>query len=106
MHTCICHNPPFKAVSFQINSLGSDHNFADITQEMCNKCGQGWIKYFLEDEGFSNSGRWWRVPFSDACPSFSEAKSFIEKQTWCWVGGSYYDSAAGGIKIDAPILIK
>ncbi len=100
---CRCEKPPFSHLDYESSELGEDSSGAEVSIEMCKKCGVSWLKYFIEEPHYSGSGRWWIVKLSTASISTLEAKEYIQSQAWCFVGGSFHNSA--GKKLNAPITI-
>jgi hypothetical protein len=50
-------------INLQAESVGVDETngrYADVTLERCLSCGRVWLRYFVEYEGISRSGRWAR----------------------------------------------
>jgi hypothetical protein len=91
---CKCNKPPFYYFDFDIVELGISSNYEEVTIHTCKKCGQKWIKLFIEEEHYRKSGRWWRAPVNAKelkTISVESSKKFIESLDWCFVGGSYYD---------------
>jgi hypothetical protein len=90
--TCECQtNPPRDLAN--LHELGLDQNYGQITVLACPTCGQFWLKYFYENEGFTDSGRWHLGAISpEQCSSLTleNAVSTLEKLGWYFVGGSYY----------------
>jgi hypothetical protein len=103
---CQCHQPPFHYESFNTLSLGEDSLGAEITIDTCKKCGQSWLKLLIEQPHHSKSGRWWRVAVSaENCKTLvvANTRAFIEQQSECFVGGSFFEST--GHRVNAPIKI-
>ena len=103
---CKCEQPPFHYKDFETVYLGEDDNFASVTIDRCRLCGQKWLKYLVEEEYYTKSGRWWRVPVGpDKVETLTanNAKAFIASSKWCFGGGSFYD---GKIHLtEAPIRV-
>lgn len=76
------------------------NSIAEISLQTCKHCGNVWLKYLIEDPSRSGSRRWWRVlvPASQV-PGITadNAKAFIQNQTECSVGGSYFGSTGSKI---------
>jgi hypothetical protein len=90
--TCECQTSSSHNLS-DVLELGLDQNYGQITVLACQRCGQFWLKYFYENEGFTASGRWYLGAISpDQCSSLTleNAVSTLEKLGWYFVGGSYY----------------
>jgi hypothetical protein len=55
--------PPFNYQDFDSASLGVDETngrYGEVTIETCRACGAMWLRYFVEYEWYSESGRWYR----------------------------------------------
>ena len=103
---CPCRSPPFHHADFEVEPLGMDGQFADVSIHTCKRCGTEWLKYLLEDEAFPRSGRWWRVEVPaprDPILRAGTARDFIERQAGGFAGGSGFEST--GHRIVAPIRI-
>ncbi len=73
----------------------TDGRFADVTLLGC-RCGRLWLRYAVEYEAFSSSGRWAAVPISDsdaATMTPEKAPGFIAASPWHVRGGSYFGHA-------------
>jgi hypothetical protein len=101
---CKCEKPPFNYLDYNSSNLGEDASGAEVSIDQCKKCGVRWVKYLIEEPHYSNSGRWWRARLSEPVLKSEEAKQYIQKQAWCFIGGSYYNSS--GRRLNAPITIK
>lgn len=63
MSECLCMTPPFFHLDYDVMSLGVDETngrYGEVTIETCKACGARWLRYFVEYEFFSESGRWYR----------------------------------------------
>lgn len=88
-------------------SLGMDSNFADVSVLKCSTCGQFWLRYFYELEGFKDSGRWYECPISSYEKQLITAESaleFLNSQPWVFQGGSYYGGNTS--KSQPPIRVE
>lgn len=108
--SCACERPPFNYSSADHRELGDDPGCVDcyeVSMSQCRDCGFYWLRYLIEQPHYTKAGRWWRVKMSakDADGfSAAMARSYIEDQDWCFVGGSYYD---GAIRIaERPIRVN
>jgi hypothetical protein len=107
MTICSCDKPPFQYLEYDTESLGYDSDFGEVSVDTCKKCNKQWLKYLIEEEHYSKSGRWWRIPIKNINNkklTVKDAKSFIESAEWCFIGGSYYEGKIS--KITAPIKIR
>ena len=60
---CICQNPSAPANTFTSTLLGVDEShgrFGEVSLQRCLNCQRLWLQYFVEYEGSSQSGRWYR----------------------------------------------
>jgi hypothetical protein len=89
---CICfQSTQQRDVPFSV--VGMTDDYADITIGKCPKCGQVWLRYLYENEGFTGSGRWYLGAISDVQANLiqaNQAKAILEGLEWFWFGGSYY----------------
>jgi hypothetical protein len=104
--TCECQISPSHNLS-DVLELGLDQNDGQITVLACPTCGQFWLKYFYENEGFTASGRWYLGAISpEQCSSLilENAVSTLEELDWYFVGGSYFGGqvSKGSGKIFLP----
>ena len=108
--TCKCYFPPIYYGDYHISFLGIDKTngrFAEVTIETCVHCGTKWIKYSIEFEAFSNSGRWYRGMIADEAVNEmvpEKAVMYLEKKEFYIFGGSYFESAGmygnGTLQVD------
>src|SRR5450830_1616406 len=104
--TCICQSPPFNYLDFETIELGMDSRYAAVSMSTCKYCGETSIKYLVEEEGFTASGRWWVVNLKTedrGKVTAINACEYIEKQASGFYGGSYFNSTGEPIK--APIKV-
>ena len=107
---CTCYRPPFDYRDFTSASIGIDETkgrFGDVSIETCLKCGTKWLRYFVEYEAFTASGRWFRAPIMDAEVATitpESAVALLEQKEWHFVGGSYFrtqgERRSGAIRAD------
>lgn len=107
MSDCRCRNPPFHYRDYVSRSLGIDTargRGAEVTLETCVHCGTHWLKYLIEHEAFTASGRWFRAPVPEAelaTLTADTALAFLERQPWHFYGGSFYRST--GARFPGPL---
>ncbi|MGA2710673.1 MAG: hypothetical protein ABSF86_19990 [Steroidobacteraceae bacterium] len=92
---CRCEQPPFNYQDFEKQVLGDDGYHAEVSVDRCKHCGKYWLNYLIEEEHFSQSGRWWRVVVPDVATGSiraENARAFIERQADGFYGGSYFAS--------------
>ncbi|MBT2619160.1 MULTISPECIES: hypothetical protein [Chryseobacterium] len=93
---CTCESPPISYKDYDSYELGTDHTngrYGEVTIEICRRCKRKWVKYFVEYESFSRSGRWYRGIINDKniekiTPE--NAIDYIENMEWYLYGGSYF----------------
>jgi hypothetical protein len=79
--------------------LGCDETsgrFADVTLRRCSRCNRLWLRYAVEYEAFTASGRWAEAPIADddaAAITPESAAAFLDQAEFAIVGGSYYGHA-------------
>ena len=108
MDKCRCMTPPFSYLDFDTSSLGVDETKGrngEVTVETCKACGSVWLRYFVEWEWHSESGRWWRGPVTwemvwELKPE--QAPELLSSLPWYFYGGSYFRTT--GRRGSGPIL--
>jgi hypothetical protein len=74
----------------------TDGRFADVELNRCAKCQQLWLRYAVEYEAFSHSGRWAVTPIAEAAAATmtpEAAPQFIHSAPWHIFGGSFWGHA-------------
>jgi hypothetical protein len=69
--------------------------FGEVSVETCKACGQMWLRYFVEYEFFSESGRWYRGPVTPEMVESlkpEQAPELLASLPWRFSGGSYFRS--------------
>ncbi len=107
---CRCFTPPFSYTDYVSEPIGIDmtnQRCGEVSLETCKHCGTKWLKYLVEYEAFTASGRWFRGLITDvqlATFDPQNAVPFLEQMPWHFVGGSYYSSrgqrSTGAIRAD------
>jgi hypothetical protein len=70
--------------------------FADVTLLRCARCQRLWVRYAVEHEAFTRSGRWAAAPIDQTAAETmtpETAAPFLDRADLCIVGGSYYGHA-------------
>ncbi|MEQ1823176.1 MAG: hypothetical protein ABL949_11745 [Fimbriimonadaceae bacterium] len=103
---CPCFGEPSSALEV-VHSLGMDEEYGESWLLKCPDCGQFWLRYLYENEGFTGSGRWYLGAIdSERALSINgtRAKSELGSLTNYFVGGSYYggevNSRSGPIRLN------
>ena len=93
--------PDHPAVATVLSNLGqaekAEGRYADVWVQECRECHLLWLRYAVEYEGFSKSGRWARrhIGQPDAETITPErAVGHVENGSYVY-GGSYFDGASG-----------
>jgi len=99
---CACNEAaprhPHAIVERHVGRDETKGRFADVDVIRCGQCGQLWIKYLVEYEGFTAEGRWGSALIDEARAktiTAEEAPTYIEAAPWFVIGGSYYGHAGG-----------
>ena len=101
--------PPFHYTDFDSDPVGVDPTkgrFGEVSIETCRHCGAKWLRYFVEHEGFSESGRWYRGLVTDEqarSVTPEGALAVLEALPWHFYGGSYFRTT--GRKGSGPVLL-
>ena len=101
MTGCACEQGSARFTQFDTKPLGCDETegrFADVTLNRCRACHRLWLRYLVEYEAFSRSGRWARGLISeDAAQAMTpeRAVEHLNALEWYLYGGSYFDGIAG-----------
>jgi hypothetical protein len=96
---CICEAPAARHDCFESTYVGCDQSngrYADVSLERCTTCVRLWVRYQVEYEGFSGSGRWARglISADDAEKvTATTAAGYIDRLEWYLRGGSYFGAA-------------
>ena len=110
MSDCRCSTPPFDYRDYESVPVGIDKThgrFAEVTIEICRQCGAKWLRYLVEYEAFSESGRWYRgrlTPAMEQSLTPERAVALLEGMTGYFYGGSYFRTTgragAGPLRVD------
>ena len=106
---CRCMTPPFDYRDFETTPLGVDETkgrFGEVSVETCRACGSVWLRYFLEWEWLSESGRWYRGLVTAEMVEWlqpEQAPELLSSLPWYFYGGSYFRTT--GRKGSGPLVI-
>lgn len=106
---CRCMTPPFNYQDFDSVTIGVDKTygrFGEVSLETCRACRRKWLRYFVEYESFSKSGRWYRGLVSEEIArtvSPEKAIAILQSLEWRFAGGSFFEST--GFKSSDPVLV-
>ena len=96
--TCLQRGPKHPDVIID-RDLGSDETqgrYADVDLVRCGQCRRLWLRYHVEYEAFSRSGRWAEALIDTATAATmtaTAASEFLDSADWYVFGGSYYGHA-------------
>jgi hypothetical protein len=96
MGECRCTSPPFDYRDYETVELGVDmtkNRGGEVSVETCKTCGRKWLRYFVEWEWHSESGRWYRGLVTDEMLESVTPESAAELLAglpWYFYGGSYF----------------
>jgi len=94
---CDCDSGAARAEQFGSTPIGIDPTegrFAEVTLERCRTCERLWVRYLVEHEGFSRSGRWARGLISETTAAAlkpEDAEPHLRALSSYLYGGSYFD---------------
>lgn len=91
MDDCSCLSGRMHYSEYDRTELGTDGRHADVTAHRCKKCGRIWLNYYLEEEAFAGSGRWYRglIPPGTAVTAENAAALFGQIDGY-FAGGSHF----------------
>jgi hypothetical protein len=94
---CLGHGPAAQDIIEErdIGTDKTDGRYADVTLTRCARCHRLWLKYFVEYEAFSQSGRWCQtvISYEDAEKMTPErAPAYLATAPWHIYGGSYFNN--------------
>jgi len=102
--------PTFHDTDFDSEFVGVDKTngrFGQVSIETCKTCGSKWLRYFVEYEAYTASGRWYRGLMSQKLiKSLTPATAVktIADLPWHFYGGSYFETSGrkgvGSIFVD------
>jgi hypothetical protein len=104
---CVADKPVLRTRT--LRTVGVDQTkgrFADVTVEKCLSCGRLWLRYFVQYEAFSESGRWYMGVISEEAAgtvSPATALGVLEGLEWHVFGGSYFKTA--GRRGTGPLFV-
>ena len=94
---CPCYLTPNRNL-VTLRDYGMDEHYAEISLLVCPDCDTKWLRYLLEAEGFTASGRWYLGVVSEEAVTrltAGNASSILEGLDWYFLGGSYYGGRIG-----------
>jgi hypothetical protein len=86
--------------------VGVDSDYGEVSVIRCKRCGRFWLRYFVEYEYLTASGRWFRgviTPEIAATMEPESAKEVLEGLDWYFRGGSAF---GGKVIRTAPGQLK
>jgi len=108
-YACVCTEPPFWHEDYESRFVGVDKRngrYGEVAIETCKHCGRKWLRYFVEYEAFSSSGRWYRgivSPEMEAMLTPENAVEMLESLPRYFYGGSYFSTA--GMEGSGPLRV-
>jgi len=88
----------------QVGRDETEGRFADLTLRRCSRCRRLWLRYQVEYEAFTASGRWVEAPIDEATAitlTPEAAPGFLDRAEFYIYGGSYFGHA--GRRSSGPI---
>lgn len=96
---CLCLTAGPRAPHYEERYLGTDKTngrYADVELHRCRLCRRLWLRYQVEYEAFSRSGRWAEGIIDDATAATvtpEQAPRVLAKLPWHIYGGSWFGHA-------------
>ena len=107
---CRCLDPQCRFDAFDRIEIGVDETngrFGSVELYRCKACERCWLRYHVEYESFSRSGRWFRglITTEQATSVTPEnAAALLASLPWHFYGGSYFDTpgkqGSGPVAVD------
>jgi hypothetical protein len=103
---CLDRGPiyPNRAVTRSVGIDDTNGRFADVEVIRCTACRRLWLRYHVEYEGFSRSGRWATGIIDEAKAASitpKEAANYLDSLDWYVYGGSWFGH--GGKRGSGPM---
>ena len=101
MTGCVCEQGGARFTQFETQDVGCDETegrFADVTLDRCRSCGRVWLRYLVEYEAFSRSGRWARGLIGEEAAQTITPQAAVDHLNgleWYLYGGSSFDGISG-----------
>lgn len=98
---CACAGAEARFQQFDTHHLGRDQTegrFADVTLHRCKVCNRLWLRYFVEYEAFSKSGRWARGLIDEETANSMTPEAAVDHLNsldWYLYGGSRFGGRSG-----------
>ncbi len=98
---CPCLTPPLAHDAYSEQPVGIDETagrFGEVSICRCKHCAQPWLRYFVEYEGFTASGRYFLGAISEqiaATVTPESAPEILASLPSYWRFGSYFGSRQG-----------
>lgn len=108
---CVCEKPELSHTDYRTSNIGTDKTngrMAEVSILQCKLCQRIWLKYLVEFESFTKSGRWYKgiIAKKDVAGMKPEnAVEYLENLDWYIYGGSYLESTGmfGQGKLDVDL---
>ena len=97
---CACEDPKARYDLFDTRQLPeydkTSGRFGEVSIMRCRSCARFWLRYFVEYEGFTASGRWGRGLIDEGMIEQitpENALDVLRALPWYILGGSYWGKA-------------
>ena len=94
---CLClQQGPAAQDIIEERDIGTDKTegrLAEVTLTRCARCHRRWLRYFVEYESFSRSGRWCAAVIDETAAATmtpEAAPAYLAAAPWHIYGGSYF----------------
>ena len=107
LRACTCDDPQARYTMFDAEFVGIEpEHYGEVSLLTCRQCQRVWLRFLLEYEAFTASGRFYRGLLSrETIPQVTpgSAVTILESLEWYIYGGSYFGHAGkrfeGSIKV-------
>ncbi len=107
LRACACDDPQARYTVFDAEFVGTEpEHYGEVSLLTCRQCQRVWLRFQLEYEAFTASGRFYRGLISRKAAQQvtpENAVAILESLEWCIYGGSYFGHAGkrfeGSIKV-------
>lgn len=95
---CACEKQDLIESEYRTSNVGIDFTGgrnAEVSIIQCKLCQRIWLKYLVEKESFTKSGRWYKGIIAKkevAGMKPENAVEYLENLEWYIFGGSYFES--------------
>ena len=106
---CECHDGgPSEYDTTDLGVDTTDNRYGEVELRVCRKCGGRWLKYFVEYESFTASGRWFYGLLPEVLPmplTAENAVPILNSLPWHIYGGSRFNLPPPGRRDSGDVYL-